>query len=520
MTRNQAHSNTMADFAAQAPPTSVTKSPAPSVGADSPYHSIVQDAQSGLMEKVQADVGHVVHALEAIWNEVGYSGEERRLQMDKLSDELTQTLRAKLAQEVEVRDVFKKDIQAKIAECEMLARSVDDDGTGSLPEGLDVSRLRLSHGLMKLEEEQAKLEAATQSRRDEFQSVWVALKASSEKLGDALDEDCAEVGRADLTKARLLRFRKALEASTALEAERRNRLESLQKSTTALEKELDDASDAPVVEGAELASARIDQAQARLQALKDEKAARLAKLASLGEDISRLWQRLGVDEARQIEFRDAVKHGGLRGVTFEFGEKELASLRAELASRCGDLTNKARAKIDGLWDELQTPDSVRKAFAPRWDETSERTEAFLALHEAEVSRLEARREQLQPLLKLVEKREELLLERTALHSLQKDAGRLLRRGPGAAAERKYENEAMRRVKQLPKLTEKLYEKLVEWEESEPPVLHKGTRYLDKMARDKQEAAAERAAHLAAKRQAQTARKERLAEMTNQNSTGL
>ena len=119
----------MADFAAQAPPTSVTKSPAPSVGADSPYHSIVQDAQSGLMEKVQADVGHVVHALEAIWNEVGYSGEERRLQMDKLSDELTQTLRAKLAQEVEVRDVFKKDIQAKIAECEMLARSVDDDGT-------------------------------------------------------------------------------------------------------------------------------------------------------------------------------------------------------------------------------------------------------------------------------------------------------------------------------------------------------------------------------------------------------
>ena len=51
---------------------------------------------------------------------------------------------------------------------------------------------------------------------------------------------------------------------------------------------------------------------------------------------------------------------------------------------------------------------------------------------------------------------------------------------------------MRRVKQLPKLTERLYEKLVEWEESEPPVLYKGSRYLDKMARDKQEAAAERA----------------------------
>ena len=37
------------------------------------------------------------------------------------------------------------------------------------------------------------------------------------------------------------------------------------------------------------------------------------------------------------------------------------------------------------------------------------------------------------------------------------------RGPGAAAERKCENEAMRRVKQLPKLTERLYEQLGEGE---------------------------------------------------------
>ena len=97
--------------------------------------------------------------------------------MDKLSDELTQTLKAKLAQEVEVRDVFKKDIADKVAECVMMvraasvsspppfatagppqARSVDDDRTGALPAELDVSSLRLSHGLMRLEEEQSKLE--------------------------------------------------------------------------------------------------------------------------------------------------------------------------------------------------------------------------------------------------------------------------------------------------------------------------------------------------------------------------
>ena len=111
----------------------------------------------------------------------------------------------------------------------------------------------------------------------------------------------------------------------------------------------------------------------------------------------------------------------------------------------------------------------------RYHATTPPDEAALAAHETEVARLEERKEQLQPLLKLIERREELLLERTALSALQKDPGRLLRRGPGAAAERKYENEAMRRVKQLPKLTEKLFEKLVEWEATESPVLRDGLR---------------------------------------------
>ena len=109
---------------------------------------MVREAQQQLMEKVEIDIRHVVRSLESIWNEVGYSDEERGLQMDKLCDELTQTLRAKLAQEIEVRDVFKKDIEAKRAECEAFDRSgAPQDLRFELPRGGRVEgRLRFPAG--------------------------------------------------------------------------------------------------------------------------------------------------------------------------------------------------------------------------------------------------------------------------------------------------------------------------------------------------------------------------------------
>ncbi|KAH8065801.1 SET domain-containing protein [Aureococcus anophagefferens] len=349
-------------------------------------------------------------------NEVGYSGEERRLQMDKLSDELTHTLRAKLAQEVE----------------------------------LDVSSLRLSHGLMKLEEEQAKLDVVVSARTAEFAEARDAMRDAAARLGEVLPAEFDDVGREDLTLGRLAAFREALERLKVVEAERAVEL-------------------------------------ARLKSL----ASAGSRLSTLGEEISLLWERLDVGEAQQLSFRAAVKHSSISRATFDIGEAELGKLRGELHARLAELVASRRARIRALWDEMTVPDAQRRTFGAYFD-AGDPTEASLAAHEAEVAALEARREALQPLLKLIEKREELLTERTALHVLQKDASRLLRRGPGAATERKYEFEAMKRVKQLPKLTEKLFEKLVEWETKQSPVLRDGVRYLDKMRDDQKEAREARA----------------------------
>ena len=407
------------------------------------------------------------------------------------------------------------------------ARSVDDDRTGALPAELDVSSLRLSHGLMRLEEEQSKLEVVVKARRADFVAARDVMRDASARLGEKLPAEFDEVGHEDLTLARLGTFRQTLEQLQAVEAERAVELARLRASSLALVKELDDEaldcydddfgedddyvrSDGSVLPKAlnSLGAAKVEKAKRRLTALKDEKQSRLARLSSLGEEISLLWERLDVGEAKQLSFRAAVKHSSISKATFKIGEKELAALRTELHTRLGDLVAARRARIKALWDEMTEPDAARRDFGAYFD-ASEPTEEMLAAHEAKLAQLEARREALQPLLKMIEKREELLLERTALNALQKDASRLLRRGPGAAQERKYEVDAMKRVKGLPKLTEKLFEKLVEWERTQSPVLRDGLRYLDKMRDDQKEAAAERAQALEAKKLAATIRKEKL-----------
>ena len=51
--------------------------------------------------------------------------------------------------------------------------------------------------------------------------------------------------------------------------------------------------------------------------------------SSLGEEISLLWERLDVGEAKQLSFRAAVKHSSISKATFKIGEKELAALDPE-----------------------------------------------------------------------------------------------------------------------------------------------------------------------------------------------
>ena len=74
-----------------------------------------------------------------------------------------------------------------------------------------MSSLRLSHGLMKLEEEQAKLDVVVSARTAEFAEARDAMRDASARLGEVLPAEFDDVGREDLTLGRLAAFREALE---------------------------------------------------------------------------------------------------------------------------------------------------------------------------------------------------------------------------------------------------------------------------------------------------------------------
>ncbi|KAJ8599013.1 hypothetical protein CTAYLR_007681 [Chrysophaeum taylorii] len=442
---------------------------------------LVREAQLQLMEKIDIDIKHVVRSLEAIWNEVGYSDEERGLQMDKLSDELTQTLRAKLAQEVEVRDVFKKDIETKVRECEQLAGALGYDLEALEATTKQVREFRLSHGLMRLEEEQGRLEALKAERVAKLEPRRLAIVELAARLEHRLDHKFSVLGDTDLGDSRLRALDAKLNELRGIEALRTAEVAAYDTQSRALVRELeDDEEDAAAFEAdatpGDVSLSALDGAKARLAALRDEKAARLCRLSTLGDQISLLWERLDVDAESQRRFRALCRESTIKMRTFRLGEAELAKLKAELKDRVGDLVAARRQRMTELWDEMNVAADERSRFAPFFADDS-LDENALAEHEDMLAKLEARREALQPLLRLVERREELLDEREKIEKLQADPTRLTRRGPGAHAERKYEMEAERRLKQLPKITEKLIALIRDWEAKEGPFTWRGSSYL-------------------------------------------
>ena len=89
---------------------------------------------------------------------------------------------------------------------------------------------------------------------------------------------------------------------------------------------------------------------------------------------------------------------------------------------------------------------------------------MLELHDEEISILQARLDTMQPMLKMIEKREEIILEREEYEILQKDPDRLKQRGGALTKQLMKEEKMQKRIKKdLPKYNDILTKKLMEWE---------------------------------------------------------
>lgn len=227
----------------------------------------------------------------------------------------------------------------------------------------------------------------------------------------------------------------------------------------------------------------IHRLQAKCDRLVEEKRGRERKLKELKGSIEGLWDRLGVEEADRKRFLAGNRGCGLRAIN-EF-EAELDRLNELKRQNLHLFVEDARYKLQELWDGLYFSEEEMLEFAPGFSDVY--SDALLSAHEAEISRLEALKEQRAPTLQLIEKHRSLIKDRDDLTAASQDASRLLaknNKGEKRDPTRLLREEKMRKriAKDLPKVEAELKKTLESWEDDYGrPFLVHGIRYLDELA---------------------------------------
>ena len=227
----------------------------------------------------------------------------------------------------------------------------------------------------------------------------------------------------------------------------------------------------------------IHQLQAKRDRLIEEKRGRERKLKELKSTVEGLWDRLGVEEADRKRFLAGNRGCGLRAIN-EF-EAELDRLEELKRQNLHLFVEDARYKLQELWDGLYFSEEEMLEFAPAFSDVY--SDALLSAHEAEISRLEALKEQRAPTLHLIEKHRSLIMDRDDLTAASQDVSRLLgknNKGEKRDPTRLLREEKMRKriAKELPKVEVELQNILERWEDDYGrPFLVHGARYLDELA---------------------------------------
>ena len=227
----------------------------------------------------------------------------------------------------------------------------------------------------------------------------------------------------------------------------------------------------------------IQRLQARCDRLSEEKRSRERKLKELKSTVEDLWDRLGMEQTDRKRFLAGNRGCGLRAIN-EF-EAELDRLNELKRENLHLFVEDARYKLQELWDGLYFSEEEMLEFAPAFSDVY--SDALLSAHEAEISRLEALKEQRAPTLQLIDKHRSLIKDRDDLTAASQDASRLLgknNKGEKRDPTRLLREEKMRKriAKDLPKVELELKKILERWEDDYGrPFLVHGVRYLDELA---------------------------------------
>jgi len=444
-------------------------------------------------------VSSTAEQLDEVWDEVGYTPEERTSQLSDLLVQFRNLCEAKLAEEHGVAETFHQTISETkaeiIATSKALRSTVDDNlldetknrGNGSQNQ----ASATLTDQLAILEATLEGLREAAMIARNCLIESKEFLAKAHEMLGLTLDDQWDDVDN-DLTIERRHQFHRKVEEMKEEISTRSSAVIQLIRDCQHLMNDLriDVASDGSpldqqiagsLVRGENgnymmasnfrteactgISASALEDLTSRVTALNAEKRRRTSKLEEMGAKIMTLWEKLRISEEEQRAFSETIQGLGLD--TIEKGETELRRLCALKSEMLGKLILEARDTIVALWDEMNATDDYRSTFeAFHVVDESHFTEELLETHEEYIESLREQLEEMKPILRIIERREVILRERMEYQELQKDSDRLKQRGAALTRQLMEEEKMARRIKRdLPKLNSLMREKLEEWKEN-------------------------------------------------------
>lgn len=452
------------------------------------------------------------HQLEEIWDEVGYNPEERASQLSDLMVQFRDLCDAKVAEEKGVAETFRQTILDAKEELKMTGQALK---TLVDPQLLrDNSQTTLTDELAILEAALDGLRASANAARADLKQCRDDLVEAHEALGLEFDAKWKDI-ESDLTAERREEFhRKRSEMKEELSTRTSAVVQLLRDcqhlmhdlridgdgpNSTALDRQISGslvrskkgdfimASKFKTETCTGISSSALEELTDRVQWLSGEKRRRKTQLQEMGATIAMLWEKLRVPEEEQRAFTESVQGLGLD--TIDKGEAELRRLGGLKKQMIGKLIMETRETIAELWDETNTTPEQRKQFEPYTVQMEELfNDELLEKHEEYVQVLQARLDRMKPILRLIERREEILRERMEYEEAQKDPNRLQQRGAALTKQLMQEEKIAKRIKkELPKLTRMLKDKLHEWKETtEEDFQYHSEVYLDVMQRQEDE----------------------------------
>jgi len=444
-------------------------------------------------------VAETTSCLEEVWNEIGYSDEEKNRQVQSLLEDIRTLCDCKIAEDEKILQQHSETVAQLTLEIVDLSQALQeniDQKELSLSEKIGISLLDQLAPL-EIKAESLRQKAANQKYRlSEFQKI---ISSSCEVLGCDMEEEYKDIDT-DLTEARVKFFQLKM---AKLEEQTEQRKAEVGELVAVLQKEMADLrhkpetlldnqiqgslerTSYPVLRTIQVSPSSVGISelwvvllQDRLKELRAEKEKRKRILLEIGAKIHKLWHVLKIPDSEKDEFQKKVSPSTYGLPDIEEGQKELRRLQTLRKERIGSLIEDVRHTITGLWDTMGTSYSVREDFAAMKVSCEGFTEELLEVHEAEALRLQARFETMEPLFKLIEKREECVAARIEFEKMKGDSSHLMSRGKGATAELQKKLQLEQAFKKIKVVTESLKSKLREWELEEGPFMYQGRRYLD------------------------------------------